>query len=231
MTQTSLTFKRNQVEAAVAEATNRTGGPTHAPNRVLATRLKRLIETDRAMPLRATHGSAGGFYAFFEEQPPGQQGIEVQYTAYGAFALYVAVRLLDAGMPQSDAVVFMRRIRPRLEEEHDIISRKRPSDLIDHDPPYGLEREVKLGFLVRSVERMVFLMVPADISAMTLFQPPKQGRLSGFANIARSSNELQRMLPSLVIPGAPILMIELVNPIQQLNFWLAQIPAVKRGRK
>ena len=45
-------FKRNQAEGAIAECMGKTAPPGGAPNQALAIRLKRLIETDRQLPVR-----------------------------------------------------------------------------------------------------------------------------------------------------------------------------------
>jgi hypothetical protein len=214
-------YKRNQVDAAVAEATGRAVARTHAPRPDLAIRLKRLIETDRALP---------GKYAFFEQEGEGK-GVEIGYSPYAVFALYLAVRLMDAGLPQADAVRFMRAIRPGLERAHGTILRKEPAHWLDHEAPHGLEREVRLGFLVRHAQNMVFLAVQADLDPKPTLVRPRPSEPWRPANICQSPAELTGLLAKLSVCGGPILVIELVNVIHRLAYWLKTIEPVKRGRK
>ena len=220
-------YKRNQIEAAIAEATGRTGGRTHAPRQDLAIRLKRLLETDRALPLPGDRSAARRQdYAFFD-QPPQGQGVEVTYSPYAVFALYLAVQVMDAGLPQSEAVGFVRRIRPDLEAEHRAILNRDAEQLIDHAAPHGLEREIKLGFLVREFKNMVFLVVPASVHATALYS----GKDRGLVNICRSGKQFQTAVETTAILGGPLVVIELVNVIHRLAYWLERIEPIRRGRK
>lgn len=223
-------FKRNQAEAAIAECLEQTQAPGHEPKQALAIRLKRLIETDRELPARSDiRGENIAPYAFFDGPPPGR-GAEVTYSAYGVFALYLAVRLMEAGLPQSDAVWFMRRIRGDLEGEHRRILAQRPEQLVDHEPPFGLEREVKLGFLVRRIKNMDFLVVPSDLHT-PLLKVRDSNRKVRFANICRTEDEFKKVIEYVATYGVTIIVFELINPAHRLAYWLGKIEPIKRGRK
>ena len=108
------TFKRGQVEWALwrfVTFLRDTGEP--AP-KTFRTRIKRLLEIDRA-----DHDDGSGF-AFAETAPQGQ-GMDVVFTAFDAFALALALDLLDAGFKQSEVVFLMRHIRKDLQSEYDWI--------------------------------------------------------------------------------------------------------------
>ena len=219
-------FKRNQMEGAIAECMGKTAPPGGAPNQPMAIRLKRLIETDRQLPVRAKEDTENQVpYAFFDGPPPGK-GAEVTYSGYAVFALYLAARLMDAGIPQSDAVRYLRRLRGVLEAEHRRIVAIGPDRLLDHEAPYGLERELKVGLLVRHLPHMTFVVVPADVPTafMELHGPARQ-RI-----IARTPEQLQKRIEELALMAAPIIVVELINPTHRLAYWLRQIEPVKRGR-
>jgi len=55
--------------------------------------------------------------AFFSADKPGK-GVEIRFSGYEAFALYLGWMFLEQGQPQSDAVMIMRRARKRLEAKH-----------------------------------------------------------------------------------------------------------------
>jgi len=110
-----MPYKRNQVEDALSSLIE---PKARRPSAGLRTRLKRLLETDRALgcsPRSSDPESAN--YAFFSADPPGR-GFEVQYSAYEGFALLVALRLMKHGWTQNVAVSILRRARSELEAQH-----------------------------------------------------------------------------------------------------------------
>lgn len=108
-------FKRNQVEEAISRATY----PEDAePSADLRTKVKRLLETDRALERDVrTSDPARRNYAFYSEDASGS-GTEVMYSAYEAFALHIAFQMLIHGCPQALAVSILRTARPKLEPRH-----------------------------------------------------------------------------------------------------------------
>jgi hypothetical protein len=87
-----MSCKRNQVEEAISRVLD--PGSTK-PSPQLRTRLKRLLDTDRALgrskrasdPERAT-------FAFYSGQAPGR-GVEIWFSEYEAFALLTGLRLMQ----------------------------------------------------------------------------------------------------------------------------------------
>jgi hypothetical protein len=223
-------IKWNQVKTAIEIVLcgGRTRGRRAPP--ALRVRMKRLIETDRELPT-VSSGRDGSGYAFFDEPPPGR-GREVTYSEFGGFALLLAVRLMDAGLPQSEAVLFIRRIRAELEQAHGRILRQSPGELIDHRAPGGVDEEVKMGRLVEKFDNMRFLVTPGgEQGGQVSIRQESGGRLR-IANVARGAAEVTELLAHQARwSGLPIICIELVNPAHQLAYWLARIEPVKRGRK
>lgn len=218
------TFKRNQVEGAIAEVMGQTHGDARE---LLGVRLKRLLETDRQAPPRVTEDENLPRYAFFDGPPPGK-GVEVTYTDFTAFGLLLGVELMRAGLPQGEAVWFLRRVRKALETEHRFILAQGSEDLLDHEAQHGHEREVRLGLLVRRISGMTFLVVPADIHVAGLMIGNRGGRRSHM--ICKSETELKNRIENLTLMGIPIILIELVNPIHRLAYWLRKIEPSRRGR-
>jgi hypothetical protein len=120
-------YKRNQVEEAISDLLE---PASLRPTQDLRTKLKRLLETDRALP--PPEGLNDVKYAFFTGDPPGR-GVEIQFSTYEAFALLNGVRLMGHGWPQSLAVSVMRDVRPELEEQY-----KR---ILAHDPRWLFDQE------------------------------------------------------------------------------------------
>ncbi len=219
-------YKRNQVESAIERAVfGARGSPKPAAR--LRVRIKRLVETDRRMEVDRRARDAHRTYAFFNEPPPGR-GTEVTYSAFSAFALLLASRLMDAGLPQTDAVVFMRRVRTELEEEHARILARQWKTLLDHEPDDTVEEEVAAGRLVKRFDRMAFLVV---LGSQVTVRVAASGRAS-VANIVHGAEQMTQLMEHLATQsGGPILALELVNPAHQLALLLARIEPIKRGRR
>ena len=135
-------YKRNQVEEAISAVLEpRSSEPTAE----LRTRIKRLLETDRAAGRtpRATDPERAN-YAFYSEDAPGS-GVEVMFSDYEAFAVLTGLFLLMHGSHQSFAVSVLRRVRPQLEKEYARILKQNPDELFDQD---AIRRKAKAGDMV-----------------------------------------------------------------------------------
>jgi hypothetical protein len=131
-----LEYKRNQVEEAISHLLE---PKSPQPTQGLRTKVKRLLEADRA--LQASAGANGGNFAFFSAEPPGR-GVEIWFSSYEAFALLTGLRLMAHGWPQGQAVSVMRSVRPALEEEHRRILQQDPNWLFDQE---AIRRNAKPG--------------------------------------------------------------------------------------
>lgn len=130
-----MPYKRNQIEEAIF----RLLAPRSPESR---TRLKRLLETDRALG-RGT-GSADPTYdqyAFYSGEAPGR-GVEVWFSEYEVFALLIGLLLMKHGWPQSFAVKVLRRVRHELEKQHKRILRQDPKVLFDEE---AIRRNARAG--------------------------------------------------------------------------------------
>src|SRR5262245_27891753 len=111
----SMVYKRNQIEEAISLMFEERSAE---PSSTLRTRIKRLLDADRALgrnsrakdPLLAS-------YAFYGDDSPGR-GADVLFSDYEAFALLLGMQMLNHNWPQSFAVETLRRHRPRLESTH-----------------------------------------------------------------------------------------------------------------
>jgi hypothetical protein len=122
-----IRFKRNQIEEAISRLLEpRLSRPTPG----LRTKLRRLLDTDRA--LSNSEDADGVGFAFFSAEPPGK-GVEIWFSSYEAFALLNGLLLMRHGWPQARAVSIMRRVRPDLEEQHGRVLRHDPNWLFDQE--------------------------------------------------------------------------------------------------
>jgi hypothetical protein len=146
-------FKRNQVEQAIA---NLIEPDLRKPSSVLKTRIKRLLETDRALSISPrSNDPERANYAFFRETPPGS-GFEVWYAEYEAFALLLGLQLISHNWPQSFAVSVLRRVRVQLETEHQRILRLDKTELFDQK---AIRKNAVAGALAYPTAAPAFLVI------------------------------------------------------------------------
>jgi hypothetical protein len=123
-----MEYKRNQVELAISNLLEHEVGK---PSSELRTRIKRLLETDRALGRNSrSSDSEKANFAFFRDSAPGR-GFEVWFLAYEAFALLLGLQMMAHGWPQRFVVSVLRRVRSALEKELDRILKLRPKELFD----------------------------------------------------------------------------------------------------
>jgi hypothetical protein len=146
-------FKRNQVEEAIARVLE----PGSAkPSSELRTRLKRLLETDRALgrSKRSSDPERANF-AFSGMDAPGR-GLENWFTGYEAFALLTGLRLMRDGWPQGLVVAALRRVKPDLERHHAGVLKQNPTVLFDGD---RIRQQAKPGDLAVGDTDPVYLVI------------------------------------------------------------------------
>lgn len=132
-------YKRNQVEEAISKLYQ---PKARKPSMELRTRIKRLLETDRAFGANPRAQDAQrATYAFYSAEPPGS-GVEVWFSSYEAFAVLTGLRLLAHGWPQSVVVRVLRQARTELEKHHARILMQDPDELFDQKK---IERTAKVG--------------------------------------------------------------------------------------
>jgi hypothetical protein len=108
------TYGRGQVEWALWRSFTRKPSFTADVPQIFRTRIKRLLEIDRALDLSKQEAPPKSDYAF---APPPIAGTgESAYTAVDAFGLAIALDLLDAGFKQAEIVFLMRYLRPELQK-------------------------------------------------------------------------------------------------------------------
>src|SRR6516225_6117162 len=173
-------YKRNQVEEAIS------GVLGLQSTSEVRTRLKRLLDTDRALgrSLRSNDPERAN-YAFYSADAPGS-GVEVWFSAYETFALLNALRLMAHGLPQSFAVSVMRRMRLKLEQEHKWILRQDPKELFDQEK---IRREARAGDMAFAVTEPVLLTIKSTWGVR-----PDQETKPNACAIARGVNEAMNFL-------------------------------------
>jgi hypothetical protein len=136
-------YKRNQVEQAIGLVLE---PRSHEPSTELRTRLKRLLETDRAHG-RNTRSSNPELsnYAFYSAEAPGS-GVEIWFSKYEAFALLIGHQMMQHGWPQGFAVSLLRRVRPEMEKEHARVLKLNPAEIFDEKTIMRNAREGDFAF-------------------------------------------------------------------------------------
>jgi hypothetical protein len=211
-------YKRNQVEEAVAAALNQSGAAAGADLRI---RLKRLLETDRALARESAAGSLRPLYAFYTGEAPGRGG-EVWFSPYEAFALLMGVVLMEHHWPQGTAVRILRQARPVLEPEHARILAQDPERLLD---AAEVKRRAAPGKMaVASTDPVVLAIVTAQGSRTDPDAAPDAQR------VCRGEKDLMRFWRQQAPLGSSMTVLELTARAHGLAACLARTSPKTRGR-
>jgi hypothetical protein len=210
-------FKRNQVEQAIL----RTLGARDARAAELELRLHRLLVTDRRLGRGKRGRNAGDSrYAFYSQKPPGS-GVEVMFSGYEAFALLIAIMLLEHGIPQATVVSILRQVRGDLETAHAQRLKMDRKVLFD---PRAVREMVKPGMIATDNTAPVFL------AFVRLSGSEVDGKVHEAITVCRGHNELVAFITQHSVPGLGATFFELVSLVWKLADNLAQTRPIKRGR-
>ncbi|SRR6266851_2284809 len=214
-----VVYKRNQVE----EALSRVLEPrSQEPSSELRTRLKRLLETDRALGrVPRSNDPARGNYAFFSSDAQGS-GVEVWFLEYEAFALLNGLRLMEHGWPQSLAVSIMRRVRADLEKDHARILKQDPKALFDQE---AIRRNAKAGDWALDTTDPVFLTIVSKSGGA----PDERGEPLA-CSIKRGVNNAMRWAWQVGKGVGGFAFFELATVAHALSSQLARTEPSHRGR-
>ncbi|WP_439366577.1 hypothetical protein ACNJYD_13000 [Bradyrhizobium sp. DASA03005] len=197
-------YKRNQIEDAIAAGLGANDDKSRAN---VVTRLKRLLDTDRALDVRPQSDLPElANYAFVSGDAPGKGG-EVQFSEYASFALLIGLHMLNHRWPQSFVVESLRRIRPALQRQHKKIMRLDPANLFDPDQ---IRLQAKPGSPALATRSPVFLLIWSDqrtaedpAPAVEIFEDysaafkrgiEKPGRSTTWIELTRSAHLLSEQL-------------------------------------
>jgi hypothetical protein len=210
-------FKRNQVQEAIW----RTLGAKDARAAELKLRLHRLFVVDRRLG-RAKGGRnrAVSRYAFYSQEPPGS-GIEVMFSGFEAFALLVAIMLLEHGIPQATVVSILRQVRRDLEAAHAQRLKMDRKVLFD---PQAVREMAKPGMIATDNTAPVFL------AFVRLSGSEVDGKVHEAITVCRGHAELVAFIAKYSVPGEGTTFFELVSLMWKLSDNLAQTRPIKRGR-
>ncbi len=210
-----MRFKRNQVEEAISRLMM---GSPHTPSADLRTKVKRLLETDRKLGRsRRSSNPERAQYAFYSGDAGGS-GVEVWFSGYEAFALFVALHLLEHGWPQVWAVTIMRRARSLLEPKHSEILKRDPKATFDEA---AILRAASPGSLAVAAIDPVFLAISSR-GKTAAQRTPEAGDVR-----VLEENELMRFCRSEV--GLSVTFFELVRAAFDLRNALIATKPSKRG--
>jgi len=210
-------YKRNQIEEALSRVF---GEDSKEPSPDLRSRVKRLLDADRALGRNPRSSDPEkSTFAFYSVEPPGK-GAEVRFSSYEAFAILTALRLMRHAWPQSFPVSVLRRVRSKLEQEHARILRQDPEILFDEK---AIRARARPGDLAVDNTDPVFLVVvsgqkgsSADVAGLMLF------------DICRGLESVYKFVGQHAAEAWSL--FELVTPAHYLEHHLAKTEPKKRGR-
>jgi hypothetical protein len=104
-------FNRPNVDNALCLILDNASGQAGKKQTRLPSRIKKLLDLDRALAAEATRGTARAF----TDHAGLKQGVDAAYTHFNAFCLALGLELLESGFKQSEVVFWIRLTRSALE--------------------------------------------------------------------------------------------------------------------
>lgn len=212
-------FKRNQIEEAIGRVLERKAAE---PSAELRTRIKRLLETDRALERTVdSNTKARSNYAFYSNDAPGS-GVEVWFSGCEAFALLIALYLLTHGWPQAFAVSVLRGVRTELEHEHARILKQDRKTLFDEKAIRASAKEGDMA--VNNIDPVFLVIVTKSGAARNEDDEPLACKIRRGPDAAMKwARQESRGLGAFTL-------LELVNLAHSLAAELARTEPKARGR-
>ncbi len=224
-------YRRNQVEWALWRifCAGRFAHADAPP--AFRTRIKRLLEIDRAGDMPGSSSTASPFA--FADDAPGGSGVEAAFTAFDVFCLALALDLLDMGFKQAEVVFLLRHIRHALREEFDFIA--------DHYPPANRQRhratdypdlptmrgrggallvDERVYLLLRKVELREALPTPTQAGVAPIIAEPV---------MCAGQTALAETLADGSVLGRKAVVLEIGESARLAPSLLAKAPAATRG--
>jgi hypothetical protein len=209
-----MPYKRNQVEEAILRVFN-PGSASRSSE--ISSQAKRLLNTDRRLGrAKRSANPEQAIFAFYSRDSPGR-GVEIWFSEYEAFALFVGLRLMQHSWRQGHVVPVLRRLRPELEQVHAHVLQRDPERLFNQE----LIRQRALpGTLAVGTSDPVFLAISGDRKGRSSSNP---------AAICRGEGPLMEFIHAQKL-GQSSTILELVTPTWALAHELANTTPKKRGR-
>ena len=198
-------YKRNQVELAIWQTVANPNEANREPPKKFGTRIKRLLELDRAQD--------DGVFAFSDLKPQGR-GADVAFSKFNAFCLALGIELLDAGYKQAEIVFLLQHIRPQLKKAFSIIQ-KHPSPLRN-----VADTDFRIFVLIEKVEINEIYPARKDTKTPLIFEP---FFCQGIGNLQEEINKRGWNFRKAMI-------LELSTTGTLVSKYLDEVPMIRRGK-
>lgn len=232
----NLTFKRGQIEWALWRSFRPIGAQDDGPPQVFKTRIKRLLDLDRAFDVRELGPQSIASLAFTKTFEGGS-GIEAAYTGEDVFALALALDLLDVGFKQGEIVFVVRHLReiiddwfldlvkrPDLMDRQRLLASRYP-ELPSFDPGSGKAAlaDARVFLLLNRIEITEVLSVTSKTKrGQAVFLEPE---------VCEGLKALQLRLQDLMpVKRRALVLIEMAGLAQSVHRFLQEAPIAPRGR-
>jgi hypothetical protein len=211
-------YKYNQIQEAIF----RTLG-ARDPDRVneLRLRLKRLLVVDRRLK-RGAHSetSLNRHFAFYSQVGPGS-GTEIMFSAYEAFALLAAIRMLELGLPQERTIKVLRQVRVHLEAAHTDALKRGLNTVANRNRRTVKQRRPVFSGDYKDAVYLVIVRLSGSL---------KRPGADTLLAVCRTSEEVTAFMNKHRAPGGGMTFFEFISAIHTLAANLSQTQPVKRGR-
>jgi hypothetical protein len=223
------TYRRSQVEWALWRFSTLDLPSGDEPASTFRARVKHLLQLDRSGVIFSTAKHPPSVDHALSSQPTEGTGVDATFTAFDAFCLALGVDFLRAGFKQSEVLLLLGHLRPRLLSPFAEILRTAPefkSRLGRRSDGGGGSEEDRRVFLV--IERVEFSEAFPVFAA-----PPKGGRKGGIyrePSFCRGVAALCAKLDKMDHLFRRAIVFEIAQMATRIAEFLDQAPLKRRGR-
>lgn len=221
-------YKRNQIEWAIWHLIDRGKLTSPDPPKVVVHTIRRLVDVDRQLWVDKRAGEPWKHcFAFIDGVPQGRGG-ENSYRLEETVALWLGIKLLSMGPPQTEIVQFLRLLRPELDLAIGKVM-EAYGDLVE-------SARAKSGDVARRLReseslppaRHVYVLTEAVAPHGVLTAASRLG--SKLGNICFGRDELLEFIESYVVRSKGVVVVEIANAILSLAYFLSISQPARRGR-
>ena len=229
------TYRRGQAEYALWQYMTFNHQASMTPPPIFLTRIKRLLDLDRAQGKMVPSRRSLKMFAFVDGLP-GVRGTDVGFTAFHVVCLAIGLDLLDIGFKQSEIVFLLQHLRPVLKTHFTCIQKSPPVPrqvLTACDRP-GCPTYTERG--IECADCRVFMIIH-KVEVTEVFPAPIRGKTPGeesfmfHPTFCYGIEALHKVLHQMPYPYRKAVVVEIADTVALITEFLQKAPLVKRGQR
>jgi hypothetical protein len=225
------TYRRSQVEWALWKFATLDRPSGDEAISTFRARVKHLLLLDRTRAMFSKARRAPKVAHALSSHETEGTGVDAIFTAFDTFCLALALDFMRAGFKQSEVLLLIAHLRPRLAQPFAAIMRSPPRFRSRHSPKTGAGRST----MEPEEDRRVFLVVErvefAEAFPTAAGRKVDQGAIFREPTFCHGIDGLRDKLDAMDHFFRRAVVMEIANMAARVSEFLDQAPLVRRGRR